>query len=51
MLNFFKKNNEGFKILSLEECKNLMDSRGDLVCLDVRTENEYESEGSLKTLY
>lgn len=48
MLNFFRKNDEGFKILSLEECKSLMDIRKDLVYLDVRTEKEYESEGQLE---
>ncbi len=48
MLNFFKKNNEGFKTLSLEECKNLMDIRKDLVYLDVRTEKEHESEGNIE---
>lgn len=48
MLNFFKKNNEGFKTLSLEECKNLMDSEKDLIYLDVRTEKEYENESRLE---
>jgi|GEM_PF-203723 len=48
MLNFFRKNDEGFKILSLEECKSLMDIKKDLIYLDVRTEKEYESEGQLE---
>lgn len=48
MLKIFKGNDEGFKILSLEECKNLMDTRKDLVYLDVRTENEHETNGNLE---
>ncbi len=47
MLNFFKKNNEGFKTISLEECRTLMNSEKNLVVLDVRTEHEHETEGKL----
>ena len=48
MLKIFKGNDEGFKILSLEECKDLMDKRKDLVYLDVRTEKEHETNGNLE---
>ncbi len=47
MLNIFKRKSTGFKTISVEEAKELMKVKKDMVILDVRTEKEHELEGNI----
>ncbi|ADO84529.1 rhodanese-like domain-containing protein [Ilyobacter polytropus] len=47
VLNFFKRKSDGFKIVSVEEAKNLIEMKKDMILIDVRTEKENKFEGNI----